>query len=413
MQKFFPALILSFTAFAVAAVAASLPSVAHAEEFSKAVGTPLKEAQTAMQKKQWDVALTKIKQADAVPTKQPHEQYAINEMLGYVLQRKGDNVGSAKAFEENLNSGRTPADQVPARQKIIAQSYMQAKNYAKAADYGNRYLKVNAGDADMSWLVAQAQYWGNKDCKGAVRNTNVAIDATRKAGKPPSEAMLNLKLNCQHDLNDDAGMEETRQQLVRYYPDKKNWEGLLVPMANKDLEDPAKLNLFRLMLELDVLKKPDNYVELAEMANDNGTPGEAVAVMQKGFANKVLDNSTKETRHVRLFDSFQKQAQTTQASIAQLDQKAKQDTKGDADLQLARAYMSIGQYQRAVEAAQSAITKGHFTARLNKDDAQLLLGRAYLKLKQKEQAQKAFKAVPDDSKLAQVASLWTMYAGQS
>jgi len=72
--------------------------------------------------------------------------------------------------------------------------------------------------------------------------------------------------------------------------------------------------------------------------------------------------------------------------------------------------MSFGQYDKAVEALQRGLQKG---ANKRTAEAQIMLGRAYLKLKQKDAARRAFKAVPDDSKLARVAELYDLHAAQS
>lgn len=409
MHKVALTLIVALGAVALAGLASLVPQAAVAEEFSKEVGKPLMDAKAAMAKKQWDVALANIKKAQSQPVKKPHEEYVINEMLAAVLQKQGDYAGVARAFEANLSSGRTPPDQVPQRLKIIAQSYATAGNYGKAVEFGNRYVKANGGDPDGHWLVAQAQY-RTKDCKNAIRTTQGAIDAARRAGQSPKEDWLKLKLTCQHSLQDDAGMAETREQLVRHFPaNKQYWEDLLVTATNNpDNDDRATLNLYRLMLELDVLKKAGDYVELAELAIDNGSPGEAVTVMEKGFANKMLETKDKD-RHVRLLNNAKTQAQSVQNSLAELEEEARADSKGASELKLASAYMGAGQYNKAVEAIQRGLTKGG----LKRDEAQMMLGRAYFKLKQKDQARKAFGAVPDDSKLARVAQLWGVYTQQS
>jgi TolA-binding protein len=74
------------------------------------------------------------------------------------------------------------------------------------------------------------------------------------------------------------------------------------------------------------------------------------------------------------------------------------------------AYLSYGEYDKAIEALRRGLQKG---ASRRTDEAQIMLGRAYLKLNQKDAARRAFKAVPDDSKLARVAELYDLHAAQS
>jgi len=384
------------------------PSPALAEQISREVGVPLQEANEAIKKQRWDAALVKIKQAQAVKDKKPLEEYQINELAGYVYNNQRNYAEAIKAFEANLNSGRMPANQVTGRIKLLSQLYQQAGNNAKALEYGNRWLKAVPNDPDASLHVAQVQY-ARKDCKSASRNIETAIDAAVKSGQAPKESWLDLKLTCQHDLNDTDGMTEAREQLVRYYPNKENWGSLLASIANDpELSDPAKLDSYRLMLELGVLKKADVYSEMAQIALDNGMPGEAVKIMEQGFETRVLEDDKNKSRHVRLLEKAKARAQMAQSEVAALSRKAAANPKGDDDVKLGGAHMSAGQYEKAVESLQRGIKKGL----KNADEAQVMLGRAFLKLNRKEDARKAFGAVPDDSNLAQVAGLWRVYAVQ-
>ncbi len=409
MQKFALIALAAIGSLSVATLGTIVPTAEAAETFSKAVGEPLKVAKGAIDKRQWDVALSSIKKAQGVSPKTPYEEYQINEMLGYVLTQQKDYPAAARVFEQNLNSGRMSPEAANARAKVIAQMYVGARNWPKAVEYGSRWVKAYPGDAEAYFQLAQAQSQV-KDCRTSAKTMQSGIDVARKNGKTPEQNWLNLKLHCQNELHDQEGMVTTRGQLVRYYPSRDNWKAVLSTVYNQpNNDDRATLNLFRLMLELDVLDKPKDYVEMAQMAIETGAAGEAVAVMEKGFTNKVLENKDKD-RHVRLLNQAKTQAQTAQGSLPTLEQQAKSAATGDADVQLGRAYLASGKYDKAVEAIQRGLKKGGVKG---SDEAQMMLGRAFLKLKQKDQARKAFGAVPDDSKLAQVAELWGVYAQQA
>ena len=98
------------------------------EKIGAKVGKPLKAAQEAIQKKQWDQAMGKIQEADSVPGKTPYEQFQINEMMGYVLLQEKKYPEVAKIYEQNLNSGKLPADKVNERLKILIQLNNSTRN---------------------------------------------------------------------------------------------------------------------------------------------------------------------------------------------------------------------------------------------------------------------------------------------
>jgi tetratricopeptide (TPR) repeat protein len=406
-------LVTSLLALSVGAVAVTgvlLPTSAHAEKFSKAVGEPLQAAQAAIKKKQWTQALGSIKQAQAVSGKTPFEEYTINELLGYVLLQTGDSAGAIKAFEANL--AQTPADQLPGRIKTLAQlnASPKVKNYPKAIEYGNRWIKNSPSDTDAYYLVAQS-YYQTQDCKNSLRVLQNGMDVSRKNGQPVKENWLDMKLFCQDKLDDKEGLAETREQLVRNNPSRENWDNLLTTLyTNPNNDDLTTLGYFRLGSDLDVLKKPDHYFELAQMSIESKVPGEAVAVLEKGINNKVFTEKRDQERSTRLLNNAKAQADAIKAELPKLEQEAAAAKTGEADVTLGMAYISAGQYDKAVEALRRGLQKG---AGKRTDEANIMLGRAYLKLKQKDAARKAFKAVPDDSKLARVAELYDLHAAQS
>jgi tetratricopeptide (TPR) repeat protein len=398
------ALVCSVGLFALGGVLA--PAPAQAEKFSAAVGKPLQAAQDAIKKKKWDDALAEIKKAQAVPAKTAYEQYTINEMLGYALWQSGDTAGAARAYEQNLSSA--PAAEVPSRVKTLAQLNARAKNLPKAIEYGNRWIKASPNDTDAYYLVAQS-YYQQRDCKNSVRVMQNGIDAARRSGQAVKENWLTMKLYCQTELNDKDGISETREQLVRNFPSRENWERLLATVIRPENEEATSLGYYRLMFDLDVLNEPGDYVDMSEIAIASGVPAEAVTVMEKGFANRILENKDKE-RHTRLLNNAKTHAQTSRTELPNMEKEARAAKSGEADVNVGIIYMSFGQYDKAVEALQRGLQKG---AHKRTAEAQIMLGRAYLKLNQKDAARRAFKAVPDDSKLARVAELYDLHAAQS
>src|SRR5689334_7187518 len=183
--KFFAALALS----AVVLGSSGLSTAAFAadkeqpkQSVSKAVAKPLKAAQDAMNAKDYQGALAKLKEVEAVPNKTPYDEYLMNEMYGFTYVRLNDYPQAAKYLELGLNSGMLDAAEVPNREKALAQVNYQIKNYDKASEFGTKSLKRGGGDDDMYTLVAQAYYIKN-DFKGTQKFVNEYVDDTVKAGK--------------------------------------------------------------------------------------------------------------------------------------------------------------------------------------------------------------------------------------
>lgn len=403
------ALTLAMGAVPVAAVLS--PPVLHAAEqenkiTTKAIATPLKSAQEAMQKKQWEIALAEIKKAQAVEQKTPFEAYQIDEFLGYVLIQQKKFGEAAGVFERLLNSSFMPADQVNDRTKTVAQLYFQVKDYRKAAQWAKKWLENNPKQEDMVVLLGQSQYLLN-DYKSAAATMMGAVSNAERAGQAPKENWLQIVLSSQFKLDDKDGIGEALKKMVRYHPTDEYWENLLDIYRRKDTSDSLTLGYYRLMNDVGVLKDKGDYFEMAQLAMDAGVPGEAQQIVEKGMESGTLKatDKTEQGRYDRLLSGAKKQATTDQASLPQLAKEAEKTGQGQADVALGQAYMSYSKYDEAIGALQRGIRKGGI---LDADEAQISLGIAYMKKGQKDLARQAFNAVKDGSKWNDLADLWAI-----
>jgi tetratricopeptide (TPR) repeat protein len=373
---------------------------------TKEVAKPLKAAQEAMQKKQWDVALTEINKAKAVEKKTPYEAYQIDEFLGFVLIQQKKYGEAAPVFERMLNSGFLPADQVDDRTKTVAQLYFQVKDYKKSAEWSKKWLDKHPGTEDMGILLGQSQYLLN-DYKGAAATMTTVINNAEKAGRVPQENWIQIVLSSQFKSDNKDGIGEALKKMVRYYPKPEYWENLLDIYRRKDSSDRVTLGYYRLMNDTGTLKQKGDYVEMAQLAMDAGVPGEAQAIVESGIKNGTLksDDKAEQGRFDRLLAGATKQAKADQGALTQLAKEAEKSPQGQADVALGQAYLSYNQFDEAIGALQRGIRKGGVT---DADEANISLGIAYLKKGQKEQARQAFGAVKDGSKWSELAELWAI-----
>jgi len=404
---------ISLALGAVTTASVFVPELAHAAEpakpkLSKAVGEPLKKAQEAMQAKNFDVALAEIKKADAVEKKEPHEQYQIDEFLGYVLVQQKKYGEAAAVYERMLNSPLAPPEQTSDRQKAVAQMYFQVKDYRKAAEWSKKWLDNNPPNEDMGVLLAQSYYLLD-DHKNAAETMTKVVDNLEKAGQTPKENYYQIILSSYAKMDDKPGIETALKRIVRFYPKPNYWENLLDAYRRKSNSDRVTFGFYRLMNEVGVLKEKGDYMEAAQLGIEMGVPGESQEIVQKGMDTGVLksDDKTEQGRYERLLAAAKKQADADRASLAQQAKEAEKAPQGQADVGMGQAFLSYGQVDQAIAAMERGMKKGGVT---DMDEAQISLGIAYLEKGQKEQALQAFKAVKPDSKWADLAALWSVHA---
>lgn len=396
-------------AMGIVAGAASDPAEAQApakQNVSKAVAKTLQAAQEATKKNKWAECLAKAREADGAAGKTPYDSFAVSEMLGFCAIRTGDYSTAARALETGLESGFLAADQVPSRVRALSQVNYQIKNYPKSIEFGNRAIKDGYADGDIYTLVGQA-YYIQGDFKSARRFIGDFVNGQEKRGQTPKEGALQLLLSSCIKLDDSACVTDSLEGLVARYPKDEYWQNLMRSMFRSGGSDAIMLNVFRLATEVNAMRRAEDYTEMAQLAIEQGVPGEAQAVLEKAFANKAFTEARDIERNQRLLSSAKTQATADRASLAKDDRIAAAAKTGEADVRIGLAYMSYGQLPQAVTAIQRGIGKGGIK---NPAEAQLLLGIAQFRSGNKAEALKAFKAVSGEPTLERLGKLWALRA---
>ena len=109
---------------------------------------------------------------------------------------------------------------------------------------------------------------------------------------------------------------------------------------------------------MDVLKRPDDYTEMAQLAIEAGSPGEAQHVLEKAFQKNVFTDPRSQDKNKRLLASAQKAADADKATLAKSATDADAAPTGDKDVAVGLAYLGYQQYDKAAELIGKGIAKG-------------------------------------------------------
>jgi tetratricopeptide (TPR) repeat protein len=411
MSRRLASICASIAVSATLALGSLASQVAHAEQdkiTNPRIGKPLGAAQEAIKAKRWEEAERKLAEANAVEKKTPFEQSKIDEFLSYVLLQQRKYGEASRVYESRLNSGRVGPGEVQSLLLALLQLNYQTKNYPKAVEFGDRWVKGGGSAPEQVVLVAQAHYL-QKDYKGTIPLIQSAIQSVIKAGKAPDENWLIIQRSAYQSLADAAGVAKTMDLLVRYYPKPDYWDMLLDRLLRRRNSDPVQTNLFRLMRQVGVLKKPEEYMELTQLLMESGLPGEAQRVMQAGYQAGVFTTTDKARadKYTRLANAAKNSADADRKNLAAAEQEAQKSGTGQAQVALGLAYASVEQYDKAAGALAKGLQLGGLK---DPDQAALSLGIVNLKLGKKSDALKAFEQVKADPNMAEVARLWGLYA---
>jgi len=380
-------------------------------KISKQIAKPMKAAMEAQTARKWNEVLTKVKEAEAVPgAKSGFDQYYMAEIRGYAFHNLRQDADAARELEAALNSPCMPEAKKLDRYKSLVGLYSALRNYPKAIDYGNRALKLTR-DPEMQVAVAQAYYQSGNN-KEAARLMNELLE---RGGVPKEQQLLLVVSACQK-VNDNNCVSRAFEKLVVNYPKPDYWSNLMVALKNSNLNDLQQLNVMRLGVHVKVLKRPDEYKEMAQLGIEEKLACESQSVLETGFANKVFVEKRDVDVNTRLLAAAKKECTADKAALPQNEVTAKAATSGDALVKVGAQYLAAGDPAKAVSAIQAGITKGNLSAgdpaneAQRSDEAYILLGIAQLRSNNKVEAAKAFKTVKKDPTMVRIAKLWVLNA---
>jgi tetratricopeptide (TPR) repeat protein len=409
MSAKFSAMVVGACLALSSATVCVLPQIAYAQQkdnkaLNPKVGTPLQAALAAAKNKQYDVALAKIKEAEA-EKKSPYEGFKINETLAFIYGSQKDYGKLAATYEKMLETPQFLADQSAVNAKTIAQLYASLQQYPKAIDYSKRWLQDKPSDAEVLSLLGQA-YYSTKDYKSCKETMTSAIAGVEKNGAKPAEGWLQFARSCSDSLGDSATAAQSLEKLCRFYPKADYWYAYIRSMS-RGSNDLASFHWSRLMSEVGVLKEADDYSNYAQQAMlVYGSPAEAQRVVEEGFKKQILGADAKtKVRHDILLAKTKEEAQKSKASWPQMATEAEQDPTGVKSAAMGMAYFGAEQYEQAIGFLDKAIKKGGLKEPAH---VRLTLGVAHLQKGQRDAARSEFKAVAADPVLGKVASAWTL-----
>lgn len=370
------ALTAIFLGSAVAGAAVmGLAAPAQALTVSAKVGPLLNEAKAMFAQGNYNGALAKLREAEAVKST-PDDTAVINSMKQAIGVKTGDvalgGAAAAKAkFANDYNAGKF--------KDVIADAEILRKN--------------GALDAQSQLIVGQAYYKAG-DYAGCVRYAKTLTG---------SDVGLQLQARCAYETGDEATQRTALEQLVARSPKPEYWNDLLkLGERARGLSDHNTLDINRIRLLTGSMQTKDDYISLGQFALQFKLAAEAQSAMEKGVAAKLLTDD----RSMRLLATAKQMAAANLANEPKALAAANAAPQGDDLVAVGENMIGEGKAKDAIGVIQNGMKKPLKDA----NNAQIRLGQAYLAAGQKSDAVAAFNKVKAPEKDAMVAHLWALAA---
>ena len=346
-------------------------------------GVFLQDAQRLLADKKNQEAADKIQAAEAVTAKTPYELHILARIKGALAVANGNADMAAQQYElANTGAWLTAVERVSLLQAVTA-LYYNAKDYANALSWVDRYFQAGGNDAGMETLRAQS-YYLKGDYANAAKALTAEIGKATSAGQKPAEIQLRLLADSRSRVRDEGGHAQALEALVQYYPNQTRWQSLLVRLWSKPMLAPSlQLDVFRLQKAAAGLGEASDYTDMAEMALQAGSAVEASAIIEQGYAAGVLGVGPKAGDAGRLRAKAAKAAVEDRSTLEQDVARAKGLPDGLAMFNYGFTLFQIGQTERGIAQMEQGLARG--IAR-HSDSAKLRLVAAYAQMKGADKA---------------------------
>jgi tetratricopeptide (TPR) repeat protein len=374
------------------------------------VSAAANKAMTAVKKaadaKQFDDVVLRANEVLAIPARSAVDAFVAYQFLAVAYAQKNDVPKLLEALQGQVDSG---VPQGAERTKIISDMMRiayEAKNHAKAEEYGSQLIKAGAADDDMYRLVAFSMYQQGKHADAARLMGEHVADLVN-LGKVPGEQALQVLVTAQDKSGDQPGVADTLEKLITHYPKVEYWR-LALQSAGRGLKlgDRQNLQLYRLRMATETLSRCAELRDMANMLTRVGLFGEAQSVLESGLASKLCAETADQDALQQILTAASKAASRAREELKDLEAEARDSGTGELDAVLGSLQFGFGDFARSAEALARGIGKGGIK---NLVDAQFVLGIAQFRKGDKAAAAKTFHEIrTDDPFNARLARLWAL-----
>lgn len=372
----------------------------------KEVAEKMQAAQTAGKSGNFSEAIRLLKEAKAKGSLSAQEETGINEYLIYAASSARDNRLVIQTIDERIATGRVSGADLVRKLRLKATTHYSLREYREAKASLEKLGAQTALTTDDLILLGNCELL-LRDFRSAAVTLEKAVAGAERAGKPASvtsKLLLGLHESYQQTGN-QAKRIQTLHRLMVVSPSRDTFKWIASAYSEASARDPVvMINIYRLGAAKNLLSG-DHYMRYAEVALDLSSPGEAVAMIEKGMAAGAIK---KDDRNNRILADAKAQVERIKANLPQQEREAGAIQIGEPHAKVAIGYFTLRNYAKASEAARLGVKKGKLR---RPDDLNMLLGVALVESKKAAEAKSAFRAAGAASeKIRGVADLWVSIA---
>ncbi len=369
--------------------------------FSKPVQKLLKASQEAFDKQDFATSLAVAREALAAASTVDDKRFAMRFVYRCAVSQK-DWPAAITGLKDYLASGLAEDDEGLRYTRVLTQLHLQIKDFPGALEWYQKYLPMAGGAATIDDYDTAASVALNQKQPLLAAELLQAFRAQR-GDAALTERLLLLMNTAYYRAEKPADRRWVMVELVTRFPKADYMHDYLNLLLDGSTDERTYTNAVRFAYSQNLLKKGSQYTDLAEKLLNQGSPTEALEVLEAGVAAGVLKPSD---TLKSLTDLAKPAAAEDRKATPSLDKEARAKQNGEMDVKLGLAYVGQKHYDKAVEAISRGLQPGRIAKVKRVDESQLLLGYSYYKLGRLEEARAVFTEAAKDPRATELVKLW-------
>jgi tetratricopeptide (TPR) repeat protein len=357
-------------------------------KFSPAFGKEIGALQTAINAKQVDVAKAKLASLEPLASTPDDKFYLgqFRQLLGGQMQVRAMQVAGLKEMLASGSTRLTPENSASFKRYLGIWAY-QAKDYSTALTFLTEAEAGGVKDGELYIFLADSQFRA-KQYQASFASADKAVALGDGKGGKADESWYIITRQHAYQTNQVAEMSDWARKLAKAYPTSDNLHDMVAYYINAAKPgDRDRLDTFRLMREMKVMKAGSEYNELADLLLRLRYPGEAKAALDEGYKSGIISQGSQQAKD--LTATAGGQVNTDRASLAGSEKTAQARPTGGVAMNVADAYLGYGDNAKALSFYEMAKSKGG----VDLNELNTHVGIALLRSGRKAEAIQAFSSV--------------------
>lgn len=374
----------------------------------------LEKAQAAQEKGDIKKSLVYLDSLKTQHAKKPLNSYELAQMwnfYAYAYLADEDYRQAINAFEKLMQQPDLPPALISSTQYTLAQVTLLQGHTSKTIQLLDEWFRTAVNPQPEAYLVLAKAYVLEKRYNDALDPLLTAIDVAEKQGKAEKEEWYVLLQYIYSEKKDYLRQEAALKKLVTHWPDKNYWLNLYGVYVQLGKED-KQLYVLESLYEQSMLNDPGSLIPYVQMLAAQDIPYKAAKIMEKGFADKVLQ---RDAANIERVGQYWQRAQEIGKALPYYTELAALSENGESHLRLAHLYLGLYDYSSAIIHIESALAKG----RLKKPmEARFLLAQTCFHAKQYDKSVTVFRDIQKMSGesgqvlLQKKAGEWLMFVNE-